>query len=85
MSQPTTSRVPSHICRGCGSENDAATREDDHRPSPGDISLCGYCRTISIFDDDLGLREPTASEWEELAKHPDLKRYTDASAEAWSG
>lgn len=76
----TTTKVPDSKCRNCGTRIGAATHGDDASPSPFDISVCAYCRTVSIFDEDLMLREPTDNEWAEIAGHPDLARYVDAAA-----
>jgi hypothetical protein len=39
----------------------------------GDVSVCLYCSTVSLFTDDLLLREPTAAEAAELVKEPGVR------------
>ncbi len=36
-------------------------------PSPGDVSVCLHCGHLGVWDDDLGLREPTDAELVEIA------------------
>jgi hypothetical protein len=67
-------RVPTCLCRVCGIDLDAVSeisREDDGKPvvaSPGDITVCINCGTVSVMDDNLRLREPTLEETEGLRK-----------------
>jgi hypothetical protein len=58
------------ICPVCGNKLDAATPTDKESgtPSSGDISICIYCATISVFDDKLKLSPITN---EEFAKLPE--------------
>jgi hypothetical protein len=37
-------------------------------PHPGAISICLYCLTLAVFDEDLRLRKPTEEEAKEFAK-----------------
>jgi hypothetical protein len=37
-------------------------RDDEHRPNPGDFTVCVYCDRLMVFKDDLTLREPTNAE-----------------------
>lgn len=48
----------------CGEELDSikCLNEADCTPSPGDVSVCFVCGTISIFDDNLNRRPPTQEE-----------------------
>lgn len=65
--------MPPAICRGCGWEFVQAEDVEgkDHRPRPGDVSVCGSCGTMSVFDDRLLLRAPRPGELEHLqAKFP---------------
>lgn len=40
-------------CPECRSTLDGATGVDhDERPKPGDVSLCLYCGTILVFEED---------------------------------
>lgn len=73
LPQPKPARCP-----GCGTLNDAATSvdaRDSHRPlHAGALSICTQCLHLSIFTDDLSLRELTDQElFEALADH-DLRR-----------
>ena len=76
MSEPSTASIPESPCRTCGAIVEFATTKDDSRPSPGDLSICFYCRTLSVFGDDLRLREPTDEEWIEIAGDEDVKAVT---------
>jgi hypothetical protein len=44
----------------------------EHKPKPGDISLCMACGAISIFTDDLHMRPPTTEELEKANKNPQV-------------
>jgi hypothetical protein len=56
-------RVPESSCPNCGKRVDAAmSAEGDHKPSPGDITICMYCRHLCVFAEDMGLRELTDDE-----------------------
>jgi hypothetical protein len=57
-------------CPCCKKELDAATsiNEKDALPSPGNLSICFYCATVSRFDKDLKLEELTT---EQFAKFPE--------------
>lgn len=53
------------VCRSCGRKNDAHGDPDLLRarpPQPGDFSVCGYCRIVSVFGEGLKLRPPDAKE-----------------------
>ncbi len=68
--------VPLHKCLACGAPNDAVTQfdpDDRTRPRAGDISLCQTCGHLAVFmADDLGLREMSAKEREEVLRDPRL-------------
>jgi hypothetical protein len=56
-------RVPESSCPNCGKRLDSAvSTEGDHKPSPGDITICMDCRHLCIFAEDMGLRELTDDE-----------------------
>jgi hypothetical protein len=56
-------RVPESSCPNCGKRLDAAvSTEGDHKPSPGDITICMNCRHLCVFAKDMGLRELTDDE-----------------------
>src|SRR5438477_16594 len=61
-------RTPLTSCPSCGKPLDGATGIDvDARPKPGDITICGYCRHLMLFADDLTVRELTDAEAVEVA------------------
>lgn len=50
-------------CPNCKKVSDMAYGPNsDDPPTPGDVSICLYCQSISVFDEDLILREPTEEE-----------------------
>lgn len=62
-----SSRTKESICPGCGAKLDAATSTDgDYDPKPGSVSICAYCGSIAIFEDDMSLRPLTQEEIDEL-------------------
>lgn len=58
-------------CCGCGKVLDAATPVDqsdgEHDPTPGSYTVCAYCATLMVYDQDLSLRSLSP---EELADMP---------------
>lgn len=47
------------VCNAGLNAAEAASEEfKDMRPEPGDLSVCTYCATILIFDEDLNLAIP---------------------------
>ena len=55
-------------CPSCGEAmTGAAGVESDDAPTPGDISVCLYCRALLVFGNDLKLRMPTDAELIEMA------------------
>ena len=56
-------RVPESSCPNCGKPLDAAmSTEGDHKPSPGDMTICMDCRHLCAFAEDMSLRELTDDE-----------------------
>ncbi|HEY7233895.1 MAG TPA: hypothetical protein VH539_07080 [Gemmatimonadaceae bacterium] len=58
-------------CPACGTKVDDATIVFNDRkalPEPGDFTVCLYCAAVSVFDDQLRLRPPTADERREMAE-----------------
>lgn len=50
-------RVEVSFCAGCGGRLDGATATDGRSaPEPGAISICAYCRTVHVFQEDLRLQ-----------------------------
>jgi hypothetical protein len=55
--------VPPCACPECGYVGDQVMGvSTEHKPVPGDLSLCIHCACLSAFDDDLKLRPPTDDE-----------------------
>jgi hypothetical protein len=51
-----THRTTPTLCPTCGHKLDAATGLDhDHKPSPGDLSVCIQCGEILEFDEEIKL------------------------------
>lgn len=67
----TTSRMAhAPACPHCGRPADGAMGLDDETPRDGDISICGYCINISIFQANGTLRVPTDAEAIMIAGDP---------------
>jgi hypothetical protein len=66
--------MPDSACLSCGKRLDRATMSNgDHRPSPGNITICAFgCGHIMAFADDLSLRELTDNEIIDVAGDPRL-------------
>ncbi len=62
------------LCPHCGTEIDCHDGvSGNNPPDPGDVSVCAYCRNLSIFvSGPLGLylRKPRTDEYDEIANHP---------------
>ena len=65
-------RLPLRLCPECGEELDACTGVADPTgpPSPGDLTMCGYCAALMVFDADLCPVKPDASRLAELESDP---------------
>jgi hypothetical protein len=62
-------------CRRCRQRLDAATDVEGYAgPTPGAVSICFYCGTVSMFTDDLTLREPTIPELDDVLDTPIVSR-----------
>jgi hypothetical protein len=60
--------LPDVRCINCGVILTGAFAVDaDHKPEPGNISICADCGHIAMFADDLSMRELTAKEQIEIA------------------
>ena len=47
-------RMPETTCPACNKALDAVTpMEEGITPSPGDLSICGYCSTVLQYADDM--------------------------------
>lgn len=69
MSQPfaVSHRSRAFPCPFCNKNLDVSAGWDEAEPQAGDISICMYCRNISIFTGGKGSREPTFEEAKKLA------------------
>jgi len=63
----TGETLPAVTCK-CGKKLDAATTaaRRDRKVKPGDLSVCVYCGNVSIFTDDMRLRDITTEEFQAL-------------------
>lgn len=60
-------------CPSCNKEvNTHDTLKGSGVPSKGDVSVCLYCGSIMMFNEDLELYLPSAKELLELKKEPEL-------------
>lgn len=54
-------------CPACFRRVDGATDPlNNSTPKPGDVSVCGYCTALCVFNDDLTVRALHADEFEAL-------------------
>ena len=69
------------ICRTCGKDNSAHTAAGAIPcvPHDGDVSLCLYCATWSVFEDGA-LRQPTPYEQAWIITNPDCMRAARVAA-----
>lgn len=70
-------------CLSCGTPCDAATQFDKPgavKPKPGDVTICLYCGHIMAFADNLGLRELTGAEMQDVAGDPRVLQLQRARA-----
>ena len=64
-----TDAMPESTCAQCGYQMDAATstEPDDARPTAGALLICFGCGHLTVFADDLSLRELTQAELVKIA------------------
>lgn len=68
----TTKDLPPTHCPHCGREADAATDMTTQEvPDPGSLSVCIGCGALSIFGDDMQLRELTLEERQKVRDDPE--------------
>ena len=65
-----TTRVPTFVCPTCGEELDAASNGAGATPHAGAVSVCIKCAEITVFNEDLTQRLPTAGELAEIKANP---------------
>ena len=53
-------------CPQCGVEVCGADDFEGSRPEPGCFAICGVCRGINMFDDDMNLVIPDGAERERI-------------------
>jgi hypothetical protein len=55
--------VPKVHCLKCRAPIDRASIEDDScKPEPGNFSICCSCAHVTVYSENLTLREPNAEE-----------------------
>ena len=55
--------MPEQKCETCGQLLDAVTHVNGPaKPSPGDLSICVYCGTLTVFNNELRRRALTGKE-----------------------
>lgn len=57
----------------------ASTLNPQDLPQPGAISICDQCGGISVYGDDMQLREPTPSELAGMKRSPEWHEVERAS------
>lgn len=68
-------RTPKDHCPKCGKRFDATSSAvGEHRPKPGDVTICIKCGGILFFKDDLTTRLPTDEEHKRVALDPLVMR-----------
>lgn len=68
-------------CPSCGkSLNRCGSRSGERGPQPGDLSVCLYCGHLSVYGDDVGLRELTDAEVVEVAGDADMLQAQNIAA-----
>lgn len=67
-------RTPPNKCSNCGYLLDACFGlGHDSQPGPGSVSICGRCGKITLFDENLELRDPTEAERTEILSLPSVQ------------
>jgi hypothetical protein len=70
-------------CPYCGSPNDGYSSSDHtNTPTPGDVSICAYCKRIGFFTEH-GIRKPTDDEKSELEQDDHIKAMITAAVVVW--
>jgi hypothetical protein len=65
--------LPEQRCSRCGYRMDATTSAfGEHKPKPGDVSLCMACGGVSVFTETLHMRAPTPEELDNINKNPQV-------------
>ncbi len=67
MDEFKSHRTPASKCPCCDAKLDAATGiGGDTPPDPGSFSICSYCKSLLVYDNDLALRKVTNEDLDEL-------------------
>jgi hypothetical protein len=67
--------IPEGRCLFCGHVlNTAICDETSEHPHPGDITMCEFCATWMIFDEDLRLIAPNKFMRAIIARHPGCQK-----------
>lgn len=67
-------KTPENKCTRCGKVNDLASNLKNVVLTPGSVSICFSYGHITIFKEDLTLREPTELEQIELKNDLEIQR-----------
>ncbi len=74
-----TTEMDEAACPACRRRTDAATSVcGDHRPAPGDVTVCIGCATLLVFGQDLRPRWPTEEERDKMQGDPRIRRVVEA-------
>ena len=76
-------------CWACGYVMDcSADPSGQHKPGPGDITMCLSCTSVNVYDKDMKLHKPSDQLQKELENNPSvqatLKKYRETLAEVKS-
>ena len=67
----TSQKVAPSACTACGKVLDGCSSVDgEHKPKPGDITVCISCGHLMAFADDLTMRDLTDEEMHAIAGDP---------------
>ena len=75
MSVLVSGKIPQFTCVECGYRPDYAdSAYGSALPEPGDVSLCMKCAHVTIFTEDMSVREPTTTELREITNAPHVQK-----------
>ena len=71
-------------CQNCGKAFDLAScvTDPDHQPSPGDVSICWGCGTMTRYDEHRRRRPLTPEEDKYFARDPMIHEIRQLMAES---
>lgn len=67
-------------CKKCGAKLDGqlTDMEMGRGPEPGDMTICMYCHTVGVFDENMKIEPLTEQELEAAyTVRPELKQYME--------